>query len=125
MGRVMNILDAIWVWVPQFTKGDLPSWIAVAIALIAVVIATRKPRSYSEINFTSLKFASDGGPITLDVEFTTYSHAATLEASTNLKIDGVENDSCLGSSVCLSPGPERLRTTSSNAHLTYPRSAHT
>lgn len=46
---------------PSVGKGDLPSWIAVAIALVAVVIATRKPRAYSELNVAELHFDSDGG----------------------------------------------------------------
>ena len=64
----MGILfDAIWEWLPQFARGDLPTWIAVAIALIAMLFAIRKPPVHSELNISRLHFDDDGGPISQEL----------------------------------------------------------
>jgi hypothetical protein len=67
--------------------GDFPSWLAVAIALAATLIALRKVAIHSELHFTRLHFDDDGGPISLELELTTYSHAPRLDAHAKLKLD--------------------------------------
>ena len=70
--------------------GDFPPWLAVAIAVIATLFALRKPPIHSELHFSRLRFDDDGGPISLEVELTTYSHASRLVATAKLKLDGID-----------------------------------
>ena len=88
----MDTLDAAWGWLLQFAKGDLPCWITVVITVIGVllVIRFRKQPIHSELNLSRLHFDDDGGPIILELEFTTYSHASRLDARAKLKLDGVK-----------------------------------
>ena len=85
----MDVSNSFWDWLPQFTRGDLPSWIAVAIALIAAFVALRKSPVHSELHIARLHIDDAEGPITLDLDLTTYSHAARLKAQASLKLDGV------------------------------------
>jgi hypothetical protein len=50
---------------------DFPSWLAVAIALIATLIALRTVPVHSELHFTRLCFDDNGGRISLELELTT------------------------------------------------------
>ena len=53
--------------------------------MIAVLVAVRRPRTEPFATSTD----DDGGPISLDIDFTAYSYASTLKASAKLKLDGV------------------------------------
>ena len=85
----MDILGDIWQWLPQFAKGDLPSWLAVTFAGIAMFLALRKPSLHTELGNVQLQFDSDGGPIHLTLELTTYSHAPRLTAKAKVRIGGI------------------------------------
>jgi len=94
----MSGFDAAWTWLPQFASGPLPAWIGVLIGLVALYFATRKPRVHSELNLLQLKVGdgddddddgTTGGPVILELDFTTYSHAARLTATAKVKINGV------------------------------------
>lgn len=91
---------AIWLWLLEFITGNFPSWLAVLIASVALYFLIRKPRVHSELNLVQLKVGDDdddeddgdettGGPISLALEFTTYSHASRLTASAKVKLNGV------------------------------------
>lgn len=85
------IKQIIWQWLQnQWIQSDLASWLAVGLAIMAVFYALRKPAHHTELNFTNLHFDDDGGPITLEVELDTYSHAPRLVAKVRLKMDGVD-----------------------------------
>ena len=75
----------MWEWL----QGDLASWLAVVLAVTAIYFALRKPVQHTELNLTRLHFDADGGPISLEVELSTYSHAPSLKAEAKLKIGGV------------------------------------
>ena len=75
----------MWEWL----QGDLASWLAVVLAVTAIYFAVRKLGQHTELNFTRLHFDSDGGPISLEVELSTYSHAPNLKAEARLKIGGI------------------------------------
>ena len=85
----MDVFDSVWKWLPEFTRGDLPSWAAVGLAFVAVLIAIRRSSIHAELHLKKFQFDEDGGPIMLEMEFTTYSHAARLTAEAKLKLDGV------------------------------------
>ena len=117
MGQILDILDGIWKWLPQFTKGDLPSWIAVAIAVVAILLVFRKPRIHSELHLSRLHVEDDGGPINLEAEFTTYSHAARIDARATLKLDGISYPMSFQP---LGRGPQNYRFASvSTFHLSF------
>ncbi len=75
----------MWQWL----QSDLASWLAVGIAVIAVFFALRKPSHHTELSLTRLHFDSDGGPISLELDLATYSHAPRLTAKARLKIGGI------------------------------------
>ena len=86
----MDTLVSIWQWFLQFAKGDLPSWLAIAIAVIAMLFALRRPGAHTELSMSRLHFDDEGGPISLDMELTTYRHAPRLSATAKLKLDRVK-----------------------------------
>jgi len=75
----------MWEWL----QGDLASWLAGGLAVMAVLFALRKPVHHTELKLLSLHFDSDGGPISLELELAPYSHSPRLEAEARLKIGGV------------------------------------
>ena len=73
----------------QWLQSDLASWLAVVLAMTAIYFALRKGH-YCELIFTDLSFNEDGGPISLELNFCTHSHALGMKASARLKIDGID-----------------------------------
>ncbi|MFC2059476.1 hypothetical protein ACFLTZ_00370 [Chloroflexota bacterium] len=67
----------------------MASWLAVVLAVTAIYFALRRSQ-HTELIFTSLKFEADGGPIGLELDLHTYSHAYQVKAKARLKIDGVD-----------------------------------
>ena len=86
----MDVLIQVWDYLPPFIKGDLPSWLAVIGAVIAMLFVLRKPSAHTELRMIRLHFDSNGGPISLELDLTTYSHAPNLSARAKLKLDRVE-----------------------------------
>ena len=85
-----GIIQYLWKWLQsQWVQSDLASWLAVGLALMAVYFALRKLGQHTELNLTRLHFDDDGGPISLEVELSTYSHAPHLDAKARLKIGGI------------------------------------
>ena len=86
-----DIIQCLWQWLQsQWFQSDLASWLAVGIAVIAIFFALRKPSHHTELSLTRLHFNSDGGPIDLELELDTYSHAPRLKTKAKLKIDGID-----------------------------------
>lgn len=84
-----DTIQCLWQWLQsQWVQSDLASWLAVGLAVMAVIFALRKPPQHTELNLTRLQFDSDGGPISLELELATYSHAPRLTAEARLKIGG-------------------------------------
>ncbi len=75
----------MWEWL----QSDLASWLAVGLALMAVFFTLRKPVKHTELSLSRLHFDDDGGPISLEVELSTESHAPNFEAEASLKMGGV------------------------------------
>ncbi len=77
-------MSPIWAWL----QGDLASWLAVVLAVMAIIYALRN-RQHTELELVHLRFDNNGGPIDLELNLTTYSHAARIDATAKLEIDGV------------------------------------
>lgn len=77
-------------WIKSgFIESDLASWLAVALAVVAVIFALRRPQSYTEIRQVELEFDADGGKVTLTAILTTTSHAGSLVAKAKLKLGNI------------------------------------
>ncbi len=84
-----DITQYLWQWLQsQWVQSDFASWLAVVLAVMAVCFALRKSRQHTEISNPRLQFNLDGGPISLELELATYSHAPRLTAEARLKIGG-------------------------------------
>ena len=57
---------------------------------MAIFFALRKTMQHTELSLTRLHFDNDGGPISLELELSTYSHAPKLTAKARLKMGGVD-----------------------------------
>lgn len=78
----------MWDWVPWgWLQSDLASWLAVVIAIMAILFALRKHKYHTELRFTSLKIKEE--QISLEVVMSTYSHAPRIDAKAEIKIDGI------------------------------------
>ena len=83
-------IQSIWQFLQsQWIQSDLASWLAVGIAIMALFFALRKPTWHTELNLIKLILDTDGGPISMELELSTYSHAPRLISKACLKIDGV------------------------------------
>lgn len=88
----MERLSQLWELVPdvwqRFVSGDLPSWIAVGIAVAAVIFALRRPQNYTELGNVRID-SDDEGVTKVTADLTTASHAANLNVIARLKVRGV------------------------------------